>query len=92
MKSNDPLNTLLKAWNPTPKVPDSFRAGVWARIPAVEGELAASKVSPGWRAPLMAAVAMAIVGVFLAHLVESKADANGRDAYFARINPLAQSR
>lgn len=92
MKSNDPLNNLLKIWNPTPKVPDTFLAGVWARIPAAEGQLAASRLGSGWRAPLIAAVAMAIAGIYLAHLMEFKADSNGRDAYFARINPLAQTR
>ncbi len=92
MKSNDSLNSLLKTWNPAPKVPFTFQAGVWARIAAVEGQAAIPRIGSGWRAPLMAAVAMAIIGIFLAHLVEAKSGPTGRDAYFTRINPLAQTR
>jgi len=92
VKPQDPLNRLLETWNPTAPVPDTFQAGVWARIAAADGSAAVANIGSGWRAILLAAVATAVAGIFLAHLLETAPGPTARDAYFARINPLAQTR
>ena len=92
MNYNDPLDRLLQTWKPEAQVPGEFQREVWHRIAVAEAPSAFRRITFGWRAALMSAAAMAILGFFLGSLIETQAGAADRAAYFTRINPLAHTR
>jgi len=92
MKPNDPLDSLLKNWQPDAPVPADFRETVWTRIAAQAGAHGSVVVGNfAARRAWMAAAAAVVLGFALGIMTPPTAspEDSAREAYFVRINPLA---
>jgi len=98
MKSTDPLDSLLGAWKPEANVREDFPKLVWSRIATrMDEEERSAGLFPGARrsgfAQAVAAVAAAVIlGFSLGFLAPESSEEAAREAYFTRINPLAEVR
>lgn len=92
MRSPDPLDQLLRSWNPSPDVPGDLPRQVWHRI-ATAGEVAddTGVRSIRGRVAALAAAVVVIAGFSLGILSEHQSVERDRDAYFNRIDPIAQA-
>ena len=90
MRSPDPLDQLLRAWNPPPDGPGDLHRQVWHRIAATADETGGANVrSFRARVAALAAAVVVVTGFGLGFLTGQGSVDRDRDAYFNRIDPIA---
>ncbi len=91
MKPSDPLDPLLRSWNPEAPTEEGFRQAVWSRIASQAEEAGnVTRRGFGFRPVAMAAAAAVVLGFSLGFLIPGAAPEAAHEAYFERINPLAE--
>ena len=93
MKTNSPLDDLLRSWNPETDAPADLHAKVWQRIAASADAVGNAPARPfRARVVALAAAAVVVAGFGLGLLTGQTNRPSARDIYFTRIDPITKAR